>query len=241
VQMREITLLGRYLICYTVLSHARAVPDAREETLPSMSALTTFALNLAIRVIGWFFNLFSESAGRWWTRKQIAPASGRALSILVAKISADNSANSNHHSIREAIENAMKESVSVIGWPYELPLGDGLDALAHEKSELLARRWLKSKKCDLLISGRMKSANVVSLRFTTLNPEQPSITDRVQGAQTYSLPTETMEFPADFISHLGAAVAASALANIRGIPSNGRGLHHKRSDCVWTTTHWSIT
>jgi tetratricopeptide (TPR) repeat protein len=213
--MRVITLLGRYLICYTVFSRARAVPDAREETLPSMSALTTFALNLAIRVIGWFFSLFSESAGRWWTRKQIAPASGRALSILVAKISADNSANSNHHSIREAIENAMKDSVSVIGWPYELPLGDGLDALAHEKSESLARRWLKSKKCDLLISGRMKSDNVVSLRFTTLNPEQPSITDRVQGAQTYSLPTETMEFPADFISHLGAAVAASALANIR--------------------------
>ncbi|MDR3484296.1 MAG: hypothetical protein P4M05_05220, partial [Bradyrhizobium sp.] len=180
-----------------------------------MSPFVSALLNLAIKAIGSVVGVFSTRAGEWWERQKIAPATGRTLSILVAKISGDNAANSNHHSIREAIRNAMGDGVSVIGWPKELPVGDGLDELAHKKSESLARKWLESKRCDLLISGRMKSPNVVSLRFTTLNQQQPSVGESNLGPQTYNLPVETMDFPTTFIDHLGAAIAASALANIR--------------------------
>jgi hypothetical protein len=171
-----------------------------------MSPLMAGILNLAFKAAGAFSGIFSKRAGAWWSRWQIPTATGKTLSILVAKISGDNAANSNHHSIREAISKAMKEGVSVIGWSEELPIGDGLDELARKQSESMARNWLKSKKCDLLISGRMKSANVVSLRFTIPAEPQPSITEPINGAQIYNLPTETMDFPTTFVSDLGAAI-----------------------------------
>ena len=154
-----------------------------------MPPLMPAVLNLAIRAIGSVAGLFSKPAREWWERRQISPATGNRLSILVAKISGDSNADSNHHSIREAIRTAMADGVNVIGWSEVLPLGGGLDELAHAKAKILARKWLKSKRCDLLISGRMKSANVVSLRFTMLNQQQPSLTEPIHGPQTYNLPS----------------------------------------------------
>ena len=80
---------------------------------------------------------------------------------------------------------------------------------------------MKAKNCDLLISGRMKSANVVSLRFTPLNSVQPSADELITGPQTYALPMDTMEFPAKFVHDLGAAIAACVIANIDGHISSG--------------------
>jgi hypothetical protein len=181
-----------------------------------MSALTQAAINLAIKIAGAISLRFGNRLHDWWKRRQITPASGEKLSILVAKLSGDNAANSNHHSIREAIKRAMP-AVSVLAWAEELPIGDGLDEAAHARATNTARRWMKSKNCDLLISGRIKSSNVVSLRFIPFNSVQPSTDELIRGPQTYALPVDTMDFPANFTDDLGAAMAACVIANMHGL------------------------
>jgi len=185
-----------------------------------MSALTQAALNLAIRAIGPILSLLGKPLNEWWKRRQINPASGEKLSILVAKLSGDNAANSHHHSIREAIERAMP-AVSVVAWPKELPIGDGLEEDAQARATNVARKWMKSKNCDLFISGRIKSSNVVSLRFIPLNSVQPSADELIHGPQTYALPVDTMDFPTKFTDDVGAAMAACVIANIHGHISGG--------------------
>src|SRR5262249_32134119 len=67
-----------------------------------------------------------------------------------------------------------------------------------------AQGWLNRARCDLLIWGRVKASDVLSLRFTTA---QSGGTD----SQSYKL-TETLELPTSFVSDLGTAIAARVVA-----------------------------
>jgi len=159
---------------------------------------------------------------RWWKRWRIPAASSERISILVAKLSGDTNAHSHHHSIREAINRAMLGTVAILAWPEELPIGDGADEVARERAEETGRRWLRDQKCDLLISGRIKSSNVVSLKFTSLRSNPVSSSAKTIGLpQTYFLPVDTMEFPGAFVADLGSAISACVVANIRSHNDEG--------------------
>jgi tetratricopeptide (TPR) repeat protein len=180
-----------------------------------MQAASRGFLSLGLKVLGAAIGFARPKLGKWWGRRQIPAASTEKISILIAKLGSDNAANSCHHSIREAIRSAMPGTVDVIAWPEELALKDGLDEAARADANETARKWMRAKNCDLLISGRIKSSNVVSLTFTPYSPVPISRNGVIADPQSYSLPIDTMDFPTAFIDDLGAAIAACAVANIR--------------------------
>lgn len=71
-----------------------------------------------------------------------------------------------------------------------------------------AYRWLRRKRCDLLVSGRVKTGNIVSLRFI---PSEKSVAQ----PQTYVLQSDTLELPTTFIADLGVAIAANVTASVK--------------------------
>jgi hypothetical protein len=184
------------------------------EAVSDMAAAPQGFLSLGLKILGPAFAFARPTLGKWWRRRQIPAASPTKISILVAKRGGDTAADSHHHSIREAIKSAMPGAIAVFGWPEELPVGDGLDEQAHKRAEETARAWMKSKKCSLLISGRIKSSNLISLTFTPLNSTPISSPHSVDGPQSYALTLDTMEFPAHFVDDLGAAIVACTLATV---------------------------
>jgi len=126
-----------------------------------MSGLLQPIIALAAKFAGGLLSLLSNPLKTWWKRSKISPASGEKLSILVAKLGGD-IANSTHLSIREAISAAMPE-VSVMGWPEELPIGDGLDDAA-----LLFCRWQSQKldEVEELSSSDFWSDEISERRFS---------------------------------------------------------------------------
>jgi tetratricopeptide (TPR) repeat protein len=67
----------------------------------------------------------------------------------------------------------------------------------------------------------MKSANVVSVRFTPAETEPSSAKELIRGSQTYTLPIDTMDLPTKFQDDLAAALAACVIANIHRYRSDG--------------------
>ena len=179
-----------------------------------MPAPTPGFLSSALKILGPVFAFVRPVVGKWWKRWRISSASSDKISILVARIGGDSSANTHHHSIREAIKSAVPSAVEILGWFEELPIGDGPDGVAHMRAEGTARKWMKAKNCELLISGRVKSANVISLTFTPLSSDSTVPPDLNSGPRNYALPVDTMELPTAFIDDLGAAIAAYVIANI---------------------------
>jgi tetratricopeptide (TPR) repeat protein len=173
-------------------------------------------LKPAAAIIGSIAPNFAKS----WKRWRFPAASSDRVSILVAKLSGDQG-DSHHHSIRDAIRAAASGSVAVYNWEDELPIGAGLDEEVLLRAEKTARTWLTKKRCDLLISGRVKSSNVVSLTFTPAISDNSSSFDPSKQTQSYTLPIETMEFPAAFIADLGAAIAGCAVAGINKYHNRG--------------------
>lgn len=167
-------------------------------------------------LVGRFFNAVSPLAGRlfgrWWRRYQIRTASSEKLAVLVCRVSGDNFANSNQLSIREAITEAIP-GVSVHSWPEEWQLPDGEEQAAQTAAYQTARKWLRSKNCDLLIAARMKSATVISLRFIP-SGEARSFEEPETGSQTYALLLSTMDLPTNFRNDLGAALATCVISNL---------------------------
>lgn len=156
------------------------------------------------RVAGPVLRFILPKAWRWSRRYNFPAASTNRLSILVARVSGDNAGQSNYHSIREAIRETLPE-VSVYAWPEELEFRDGEDRASQAVAQQVARRWLEDKKCDLLIAARMKSPNVIQLRFIPAMITQSAGT-KTDRPITYALPVETMDLPANFTNDLAGAL-----------------------------------
>jgi tetratricopeptide (TPR) repeat protein len=174
--------------------------------------------NLAVRAFSPLVSAGGRSFSRWWRRHQIHRSSGEKFSVLVSRIGGDNPANSNQSNICEAIANAMPE-LGVYTWPEEWVLPDGEQGAAATAAYQTARRWLKSKRCDLLITGRMKSETVISLKFIpslVAQSSQPlrALTKEPRDTQTYALPLDTMDLPASFVGDLSSALAACVFSNL---------------------------
>jgi tetratricopeptide (TPR) repeat protein len=164
------------------------------------STVAFFALRLV--------TLFWSPVRRLLVRLRIRRASGLRIAVLVAKLEDDTPANSIRQVVIETIERELKESIHIIRWSEALYLQDG----NHVESEAAARRraiaWLKDKRCDILIWGRIKSSNVVALRF--------SLSDQADATrENYALSGEYFELPTRFISDLGSAIATCVLTSMK--------------------------
>jgi tetratricopeptide (TPR) repeat protein len=139
---------------------------------------------------------------RWLSRKRLPRAPEDRITILLAKIEGDASATT-QQTLRECISKNLQNGVAIIALGESIRLGSGLHETAEAEALRGAHNLLKSKNADLLIWGRLKSPDVVSLRFT---PAEQQYTQ----PQTYTLTHDSLELPTQFISHLGITIAAYA-------------------------------
>jgi tetratricopeptide (TPR) repeat protein len=177
-----------------------------------MTGFLEAIINVAVRGLSSAISPASKRLSQWWRRHQIERASGEKLAVLVCRVSGDNSATSNYLSIREAIAKAIPE-VTVHGWTDELQLPDGEERAAQAAAYQTARKWLKSKNCDLLIAGRMKSDAVISIKFIPQRTADSS-QELTSGSQTYGLLLDTMDLPAKFMSDLASVLATCVFSNL---------------------------
>jgi hypothetical protein len=140
-------------------------------------------------------------------RRDIRGGSGEKISILIARLADDTPTDSFRTTVYETIRRDLGDAVELTNWPDIQVLGDGheydIERQAFEKAQAL----LKERKCDLLVSGRVKGrsadSTVISLRFTVAESSG-------QSPENYKL-TETFDLPADFVVHLGAAISARVM------------------------------
>src|SRR5215471_15899917 len=145
---------------------------------------------------------------RWHLRRLIRPATGERIALLLARFEGDTDDNSIRQTVRESITRELGTTIDIVLWPELIRVTEG----HHEDLEVAARaqaqRWLKKKRCDILLWGRLKTTGVLSLRFTVLEQET---TDPA----SYIMAGDTFEVSRNLISDLGSAVVASMLSSAK--------------------------
>jgi hypothetical protein len=113
--------------------------------------------NVADRLLGWAIQ------PRWLIQWRLKAATGKKIAILVAKIDGDDSTDRIREEIIDSIKRELGSSVEPYRWPHVLATKPGSHEFVENEVHRSARRWLKRKHCDLLVAGRIKANNVVSL------------------------------------------------------------------------------
>ena len=149
--------------------------------------------------------LGGETLRRSLAKWRIPAASGQEIGLLVARLDGDKAGNPLRETVREAIKEDLGQAIEIILWPEALQLGEGRDSDTEIRVAAKAQKWLASKKCDLLLWGRVKGDRTLSLRFT---PRSGTTT----AAQSYGLTADTLDLPVKFLSDLGSAVAGRVVA-----------------------------
>jgi hypothetical protein len=145
-----------------------------------------------------------ERYQRYAARRDIRRSAGRKIAILLAKIDGDGN-DSHRRTLAETIRREFGDAVEMTRWTTALPLIDGHEYDAERGAYATAQRWLREKRCDVLLAGREKGKNaagetVLSLQFITAEHES-------EKTGSYKL-SDTLDLPVGFVSDLGAAIAA---------------------------------
>jgi tetratricopeptide (TPR) repeat protein len=159
--------------------------------------------------------LGSAVHSRWFVQWRLKINTEKRITLLIARLDGDNTSGALRETIIDAIKRQIYNSVAVYRWPDSLTLDSGIDEEAEERARKKALSWLRKKRCDLLIWGRVKADNIISLRFT------PAEKDEAQ-PQTYVLTSGTLELPAKFITDLGVSIAAYVTSNVKNAAASGR-------------------
>ena len=85
---------------------------------------------------------------RWLSHRRIRAASGKKITLLIAKLDGDNSGNL-RESICESIKSELGNSVELFRWPDALIVKDGADEAADASALRTAHKWLKNKRCEI--------------------------------------------------------------------------------------------
>jgi tetratricopeptide (TPR) repeat protein len=152
------------------------------------------------KLLGGFVEHTGKTFTRWRRRSSIPAASGKKIALLLARLDGDTEMGSHRESVREAIRRELGNAVEIVLWPEALRVEEGHGREAELTAYRTAQNWLIDKRCDLLVWGRVKASNVISLRFTVSAMNGPE-------SNAYKL-TETLDLPMDFISALGVAISA---------------------------------
>lgn len=136
---------------------------------------------------------------------RVRRASGKRIAILLAKLEGDTEHDTLRKTVWESIKAELGDSVEIILWPRILQLQEGHERDVDNLAAKLSRKWLNNKRCDLLVWGRVKAANVISLRITAA--------DVTFGPKSYALEGSELDLPVELISHLGVAISARLLTS----------------------------
>jgi hypothetical protein len=180
------------------------------------SIITIGITKFGEKVFGGGIDRGAKAFTRWRKRHSIQPAPGTKVALLVARLDGDTEYGSHRESVREAIRRELGNAVDIVLWPDALRIEESHGVDAERVAQQTAQSWLLEKKCDLLVWGRVKSSNVVSLRFTVSQMRGPE-------AQSYEL-TDTLDLPLEFIGDLGVAIAAK-VATISAVAIAARGYY----------------
>jgi tetratricopeptide (TPR) repeat protein len=142
-----------------------------------------------------------------WRRRRIPLPPNDKIILLLARLEGD-SGNVVREALQECVERELSGNVAVMRLDESLAYNEGYHDAAEIKLLEQAHEWLGRTGADLLVWGRAKSSNVVSLRFI---PAKQKNTD----PKTYVLTPDTLDIPSQFISNLGAAIAAYAAATVQ--------------------------
>ncbi len=143
------------------------------------------------------------SVSRWRKHAAVRSGSGDRIALMIAAIAGDTNGNI-REIIRETIKRDLGQAVEILVWPESLIVAEGHDADAEALAEATAQEWLKKKKCDILLWGRAKSNDVVSLRTTVAKSGSTS-------PESHRL-TDLLDLPLSALSSLGAAISARVAA-----------------------------
>jgi tetratricopeptide (TPR) repeat protein len=144
---------------------------------------------------------------KYTIRRDIRAGSGTKIGILIARLPGDTPDNSCRRTLWDTIRDELGDAVELTNWPDEFLLGEGHESDIERVAHATAQKLLTDHNADLLISGRIKGQAagkaVLSLRFTVAEAD-------AENPRNYPL-TETFDLPVDFVTHLGAAIAARVI------------------------------
>jgi tetratricopeptide (TPR) repeat protein len=176
-----------------------------------------FVWKIAEKPLGWIGGPIWRAIQRKRAQNLIRGSFGGKLSIMLARLDGDTESGALRETIRETIRREFGDAVSITTWPEPLLMGEGHEYDVERGAYETAQKWLRQKGCDLLVWGRVKGQNVLSLRFTIaeIGSHDP---------EPYKL-TETFDLPANFVAKLGAAIAARiALSVAPAVQDSGKYL-----------------
>jgi len=155
-----------------------------------------------------------EAVRRYYQRWRIRGAARDKIGVLLARLDNDKD-NDARETVRDAIKKELEDAVEVLIWPEALRLGEGNDADEEARAAATAQKWLKAKQCDVLLWGRVRRDQTLSLRFTPLigTAQQPEV---------YGLASQPLEISAKFFSDLRSALAVRVVVSAVGA-FNARG------------------
>lgn len=140
-----------------------------------------------------------RSAARRRARRQVGRASGNRIAILIARLVGDDRFNGSRQTVLETIQARFGESVELMTWPESLAISEGHNEKSEETAGRTVREWLATTGCDVLVWGRVRGQQVLSLR----------IGGRLQ--RPYALDEKTLSLPDDFGADLVTSITQVAL------------------------------
>jgi tetratricopeptide (TPR) repeat protein len=141
---------------------------------------------------------------RWRSVGRISPASGNRISVLLIRLQGDDASQSLRQSIIDGIQRELGNTVEIIKWPLGIADQDGHEADNERLTFSVIQKWLRITSCDVAVWGRVKSNDILSLRFTV-----PEFGTKLP--ENYSL-TDELELPRKFIQTLGLAIVMRVCA-----------------------------
>ena len=155
-----------------------------------------------------FVGTGANAARLWWKKREISRSPGERLTVILADLVGDNSSRRQKQNVRNSLEHYLGSSTHIIAYPQVLAIDEGhLDA-ELAKTHAVAREILKDKGGDLLIWGRVKSANALALYFTG----QSTTASKASPYMLVSDAERALELPLNFDRDLGAAIASCVVA-----------------------------
>jgi tetratricopeptide (TPR) repeat protein len=164
-------------------------------------------LIISFGVVG-FVGTGANAARLWWKKRRIRRSSGERLTVVLADLVGDDASRGQKQNVRDSLERYLESSIHIISYPQVVAIDEGHFDAELTKAHAVAQRILNEKRGDLLIWGRVKSANVLALYFTGRSVG----TSKVSSYMLVSDAERALELPLNFDRDLGAAIAARVVA-----------------------------
>jgi tetratricopeptide (TPR) repeat protein len=134
-------------------------------------------------------------------------ARGDKLAILVCDLDGDKSNGQKKH-VMSALEDQFGDLIETIPLPQTFGLDPNKYDQARKRAEVQAQKWLKRKRCDVMLWGRVSKADhSLEIRFT---PKLGAGAKRDYALQ--SAPLAPIKLPLDFGADLAVALGGVAAA-----------------------------